>query len=65
MLYVGADAERRLEVVRAILSGRSGASLIGERLIVRAIAPSGLALRRLLGPVVATLAGSLPRLWHI
>jgi urease accessory protein len=65
VLYIGADADRRLEPARAALTGRSGASLVGERLIVRAIAPSGLALRRILGPVVATLAGSLPRLWHI
>lgn len=65
ILYIGADAERRLEPVRALLTGRSGASLVGERLTVRALAPSGLALRRILGPVVATLAGSLPRLWHI
>jgi urease accessory protein len=65
VLYIGADADRRLEPVRALLSGHSGASLVGERLIARALAPSGLALRRILGPVVATLAGSLPRLWHI
>jgi urease accessory protein len=65
VLYIGADAERRLDPVRAVLGGRSGASLVGERLIVRAIAPSGLALRKILGPVVAQLAGSLPRLWHI
>lgn len=65
VLYVGADAERRLEPVRASLTGRSAASLVGERLIIRALAPTGLALRRILGPVVANLAGSLPRLWHI
>ena len=65
VLYIGADAERRLDAVRAALSGRSGASLVGERLTMRAVAPSGLALRRILGPVVALLAGSLPRLWHI
>jgi urease accessory protein len=65
VLYVGADVERRLDGVRALLTGRSGASLVGERLTVRAIAPSGLALRKILGPVVASLAGSLPRLWHI
>jgi urease accessory protein len=65
VLYIGADSERRLDPVRAVLSGRSGASLSGERLTIRAIAPSGLALRKILGPVVALLAGSLPRLWHI
>jgi len=67
VLYVGDDAERRLEPVRARLTGRSGASVIGERLIVRAMAPSGLALRRIIAPIIATLsgAGTLPRLWHL
>jgi urease accessory protein len=67
VLYVGADAERRLEPVRALLTGRSGASVIGERLTVRAIADSGLALRRVIAPIVAHLssAGALPRLWHL
>jgi len=67
VLYVGDDAARKLEPVRQRLSGRSGASLIGERLVVRAIAESGLALRKVIGPIVANLsgAGSLPRLWHL
>lgn len=67
VLYVGDDAERKLEHVRGLLRDRSGASLIGERLVVRAIAESGLALRRIIGPIVANLsgAGSLPRLWHL
>jgi urease accessory protein len=67
VLYIGDDAERKLQPVRSLLSGRSGASLIGERLVVRAIAESGLALRKIIGPIVANLssAGSLPRLWHL
>ncbi len=67
VLYVGDDAGRRLEPVRALLTGRSGASVIGERLIVRAMAESGLALRRIIAPIIATLsgAGTLPRLWHL
>lgn len=67
ILYVGDDAERKLEPVRTKLAGRAGASLIGERLVVRAIAGSGLALRRLIAPIVADLssAGTLPRLWHL
>jgi urease accessory protein len=67
VLYVGGDAERRLEPVRALLNGRSGASLMGDRLVVRATADSGLALRRVIAPVVAALssAGALPRLWHL
>ena len=67
VLYVGDDAERRLDPVRAMLTGRRGASVIGERLIVRAMAESGLALRRIIAPIIATLsgAGTLPRLWHL
>lgn len=67
VLYVGDDAERKLDAARALLAGRSGASLIGERLVVRAIAESGLALRRIIAPIIATLsgAGTLPRLWHL
>jgi urease accessory protein len=67
ILYIGADAERRLEPIRARLTGQSGASVIGERLVVRATAESGLALRKIIAPIVATLstAGALPRLWHL
>jgi urease accessory protein len=67
ILYVGAEAERRLEPIRAMLTGHSGGSVIGERLTVRATAESGLALRRIIAPIVAALsgAGALPRLWHL
>ena len=67
VLLVGPRAERKLEPVRALMHGRSGASLIGDRLIVRAIAESGLALRKIIGPIIAELsgAGTLPRLWHL
>lgn len=67
LLYVGADAELKLERVRPLLSGGAGASVIGERLVIRAMAPSGLALRRVITPIIAYLsgAGALPRLWHL
>lgn len=67
VLLVGPQAEQKLERVRSMLSGRAGASLIGDRLIVRVMAESGLALRRIIGPIVAELsgAGTLPRLWHL
>lgn len=43
------------------------ASANGERLIVRALARTGLALRRLIVPILSELsgAGTLPRLWHL
>ena len=47
--------------------GRIAASANGERLVIRALAQTGLALRRLIVPILAELsgAGSLPRLWHL
>nr|WP_295888929.1 urease accessory protein UreD [uncultured Devosia sp.] len=47
--------------------GRIAASANGERLVVRALAQTGLALRRLVVPILSELsgAGSLPRLWHL
>ncbi|MDB5585462.1 MAG: urease accessory protein UreD [Devosia sp.] len=69
ILHIGPLAARRLETVRALMPASSliAASAIGERLVVRAIAESGLALRRMIVPIVAELsgAGSLPRLWHL
>jgi urease accessory protein len=67
LLYVGADAESKLVRVRALLGREAGASLVGERLVVRALARSGLALRRIIAPIIAELsgAGALPRLWHL
>jgi urease accessory protein len=65
VLHVAADAERRLNAVRALLPDTGGASVVGERLTVRLIAPTGLALRRALTPIIALLssAGAPPRLW--
>ena len=69
ILHIGPLAARRLETVRALMPvhGRIAASAIGERLVVRAIAESGLALRRMIVPIIAELsgAGTLPRLWHL
>ena len=46
---------------------RASASANGERLVVRALARTGLALRRLIVPILSELsgAGALPRLWHL
>ena len=65
VLHVSPHAERKLDAVRALLPETGGASLVGERLTVRLLAASGLALRRSLSPIIALLsnAGSLPRLW--
>jgi urease accessory protein len=67
VLHVSADAERRLEAVRALLSATAGASVVGERLTLRLLAANGLALRHALTPIIALLssAGSIPRLWNL
>jgi len=67
VLHIGPDAERKLEAVRALLPETGGASVIGERLTVRLLARSGIALRRSLSPIIALLssAGSVPRLWTL
>ena len=48
-------------------ASRIAASANGERLVVRALARTGLALRRLIVPILSELsgAGTLPRLWHL
>ncbi|WP_108398657.1 urease accessory protein UreD [Devosia submarina] len=66
VLYVGADAERRQALLPAPLPG-VGISRTGERLVVRVMAPSGLALRRLIVPIISVLSGNggLPSLWTL
>jgi urease accessory protein len=68
LLYIGRDAGARLEALRGgdDVSGL-GASRIGDKLVIRACAPSGLALRRTIIPIIALLseAGSVPRLWNL
>ena len=72
MLHIAPDAQtctRRLDQLRALMpdDGRIAASANGERLIVRVLAQTGLAMRRLIVPILAELsgAGTLPRLWHL
>ena len=60
----------RYEVLVLLLFSKRGElplSKIGERLTVRLLAESGLALRRSLSPIIALLsaAGSVPRLWSL
>jgi urease accessory protein len=67
LVYLGSDAEQRETRVADLLSGPSGLSRIDDRLVIRAMADSGLALRRIITPIIAELsgAGALPRLWHL
>lgn len=72
VLHIAADAGRAEAMaarIRALLpEGEAiAASANGERLVIRAMAQSGLALRRMIVPTLIELtgAGSLPRLWHL
>ena len=72
VLHVAPSADHcaaTLARLRALLpaDSRIAASANGERLVIRALAQTGLALRRLIVPILAELtgAGSLPRLWHL
>lgn len=69
LLAITPDAAGKLEALRGVIESRAcaAASAQGERLILRVLAPSGLALRRTLAPAIALLsgAGALPRLWTI
>lgn len=64
ILYIGADAETRKARLPPTPPG-TGISQMGERLVVRVLAPSGLALRQRITPIITALsgAGTLPRLW--
>lgn len=72
ILHIALSADHcaaRMARLRAVMpqDGRIAASANGERLVVRALAQTGLALRRLIVPILAELsgAGTLPRLWHL
>lgn len=67
LCYVASDAMRHIESVKALLaeSTTAGASLIGDKLVVRAIADSGYRLRKTIMPVIAQLAGAVPKLWSL
>lgn len=72
ILHVSPSADQcaaTLTRLRTLLprDARIAASANGERLVIRALAQTGLALRRLIIPILAELssAGSLPRLWQL
>ncbi|WP_338724013.1 urease accessory protein UreD [Devosia sp. XK-2] len=72
ILHVAATPDRAEAIcgrIRAQLPvGQAiAASANQSRLVIRAMAPTGLALRRMIVPVLLELtgAGSLPRLWHL
>jgi Urease accessory protein UreH len=72
LLHIAANADRAAALAERLRGSFAadraiGASANGERLVIRAMAESGLALRRIIVPALIELtgAGSLPRLWHL
>ena len=72
VLHVAATPDRASSIgkqIRAMLPADQaiGISVNQSRLVIRAMAQTGLALRRMIVPVLLelTAAGSLPRLWHL
>ncbi|WP_229666023.1 urease accessory protein UreD [Wenxinia marina] len=67
ILLAAPDAAARLDATRAALGRHGGASLIAEGLMfARLTAPDGLALRRILVPLLETLGqADLPKVWRL
>jgi urease accessory protein len=71
ILHVSANAQDAellaTRLAEQLPPGRIGISNTDERIVIRAMAQTGLALRRMIVPVLLELtgAGSLPRLWHL
>lgn len=67
VVYCGEDAEAHLERARAAIGEAGGASAFAGKLVARLTAPDGMALRRALVPLIATLRGeaALPKAWMI
>lgn len=67
LVMVGASAPSLLAPLRARLPETGGASLIGDDVLAaRIVAPNGMALRRVLIPILEGLRGaSLPKVWRL
>ncbi|HEU0222436.1 MAG TPA: urease accessory protein UreD [Paracoccaceae bacterium] len=66
LLYIAPDAPDRLDEARAALGSQGGASARDGLLLMRLVAPDGLALRRRIIETLARLLGRpLPRVWQL
>jgi urease accessory protein len=68
LLYCGADCDVLLPKIRAVTEGRTaGASHWQNKLIVRFVAPDGMALRKMLIPVISLLRNgqTMPKVWNL
>ncbi|SFG40450.1 urease accessory protein [Palleronia marisminoris] len=65
VVFISARAEGMLAETRRIIGQTGGASVIGDKLVCRLMAPDGYELRKRLVPLVSLLAGDVPRLWRL
>ena len=65
VVFISARSEGMLAQARQIIGQFGGASVMGDRLVCRLTAPDGYELRKRLVPLVALLAGDVPRLWRL
>lgn len=65
VVFISARSEGMLAQARQIIGQSGGASVMGDRLVCRLTAPDGYELRKRLVPLVALLAGDVPRLWRL
>lgn len=64
-VFISARSEGMLANVRRIIGQSGGASVVRDRLVCRLMAADGYELRKRLVPLVALLAGDVPRLWRL
>ena len=67
VVLIAVDAERYLDPARALLDGSCGISAWNGKLVARLTAVDGLALRKVLVPLLVLLSGGvgLPKVWSI
>lgn len=67
VLHLAPAPETRLDAVRALLGDSGGASAWEGKLLIRLVAPSGLALRQHLEPLLTLMLSGrpLPKVWHL
>lgn len=69
LIYIADDAEAMRDRARAAIpeGARAAVSAVGERLVIRILAVSGMALRTVVMPLIALLTrtGAVPRLWTL
>lgn len=67
LIYVGPGVERLIDPLRRALGDLGGASAFDGRIVARALAPDGYALRQVIVPALSILrdGAALPRVWRL